>query len=78
MANVDPNRSADCSASGTEPIAAWVAYEGGELALCGHHLAIHKARLAELAWIVEPFGLTNTTPGVGTESTGQHFALQGD
>ena len=72
---VNPDLYADCHASGTVRIVAWAANERTEIGLCGHCLNRHRSRLEADGWLIIPFGAVNTTPGVGTESTGQHFAL---
>ena len=72
MANLD--RQADCHASGTVRAAAFAVKEHRELTLCGHCVNRHRDKLA--SWVIIPIGDTSTTTGVGTEATGQHFALE--
>ena len=74
MANLD--RYADCHASGTVRAAALVINEHRELTLCGHHVGKMRNALDAAGWVIIPIGDTSTTTGVGTEATGQHFALE--
>jgi hypothetical protein len=67
---------ADCHASGTVRTAAWAVNEGRELALCGHCTGRHKGALSTQGWVIVPADTFAPTGGVGTESTGRHFALE--
>ena len=67
---------ADCHASGTVRTAAFAINEMRELALCGHCVGRNRQALTDAGWIIVPFGQLATTPGVGTEATGQHYALE--
>lgn len=76
--SVNPDHRADCTASGAEPIAAWATRGTLEVVLCAHHLTKHRPRLERDGWSILANGpMTITTAGVGTESTGRHFALEG-
>lgn len=44
--NIDPDRSADCHASGSVPTAAFIVKGARELTVCGHHLARSLNHLA--------------------------------
>ena len=75
--NIDPDRSADCHASGSVPTAAFLVRGGQDGAtLCGHHLAKNITTIIEGGWEVVHVKRTPGS-GVGTESTPNHFALEG-
>ena len=69
--------TADCHASGTVRAAAWAVNEHRDITLCGHCVGVHRAHLAATGWTVIPMTATKTGAGVGTESTGVHYALEG-
>ena len=73
--NVD--RQADCHASGTVRAAAWAVLEHRDLTLCGHCVGKHRARLEAQGWTIVPMTIHRKAEGVGTESTGRHYALEG-
>jgi hypothetical protein len=74
MASVDPDRSADCHASGAVPTAAFFIREGQDMTFCAHHITTHRARLEAERWEMIPVDHT-AGRGTGTESTPAHFAL---
>ena len=78
MASIDPDRQADCHASGSVPIAAFAINEMREVALCGHHVNKGRKTLEEAGWLIVPFGTLDPGTGVGTEATKQHYAISGE
>ena len=72
--NVD--RQADCHASGTVRAAAWAINEHRDLTLCAHHVGKLRTALEAQGWTIVPMTIHHKAEGVGTESTGQHFALE--
>lgn len=74
---IDPDLSADCHATGAVPTAAFAVNETRELTLCAHHVNTHRAQLEDAGYIIVPYGHLQPGQGVGTESTGSHFALEG-
>ena len=77
MRNVDPDVSADCHATGSVNIAAYALNEMREIALCAHHVGTHRAKLTDEGWTIVPMRAHHKGAGVGTESTGVHYALEG-
>lgn len=75
--SVNPDLSADCHATGSVGIAAYAINELREITLCAHHVNTHRARLEAHGFIIVPVGTFAPATGVGTESTGRHFALEG-
>ena len=73
--NIDPDRSADCHASGSVPTAAFLVKGAREITVCGHHLAKSVGRLVDTGWEIIPVKRVTGT-GVGTEATGQHYAME--
>ena len=73
--NIDPDRSADCHASGSVPTAAFLVKAGREITVCGHHLAKSVTRLVDTGWEIIPVKRVAGT-GVGTEATGQHYSME--
>ena len=72
--NIDPDRSADCHASGSVPTAAFFVRGGQDMTFCAHHVTPNRARLEAAGWELIPVQHTAGT-GVGTEATGQHHSL---
>ena len=73
--NIDPDRSADCHASGSVPTAAFLVKQGREITVCGHHLAKSIGPLVDTGWEIIPVKRVAGT-GVGTEATGQHHSIR--
>jgi hypothetical protein len=73
--SANPDREADCHASGTVKAAAWAVLEHRDITLCGHCVGRHRARLQDQGWTIIPMTVTKPAAGVGTEATGQHYAL---
>jgi len=73
---IDLDRSADCHASGAVPTAAFIVKDSRVVSVCGHHLARSLNRLVDEGWDIIPVART-ASAGVGTESTGQHYSLEG-
>lgn len=75
MANVD--RQADCHASGMVKAAAWAVKGNRDLTLCGHHVGRLRRSLEDQGWTIIAMTIPRQGTGVGTESTGAHYALEG-
>ena len=75
--NIDPDRSADCHASGSVPTAAYLVREGKIGAtMCGHHLAKNADAITAGGWDIVHVQRT-AGAGVGTEATPNHYAVGG-
>lgn len=74
--NIDPDRSADCHASGSVPTAAFLVKGDKVITVCGHHMAKSLNKVIDDGWEIIPVK-RNASSGVGTESTPAHFALEG-
>jgi hypothetical protein len=72
----DLDRVADCHASGTVRAVAWAVKGTHDLTLCGHHVGRMRAALEAEGWTIIPMAANKAGTGVGTEATGQHFALE--
>ena len=64
--SVDPDRSADCHASGSVPTAAFA---------CAHHVGTHRDTLEAEGYVLIPWGKQTPGKGVGTEGTPNHYSL---
>jgi hypothetical protein len=72
----DLDRQADCHASGTVRTAAFAVKEHRELTLCGHCVGVQRRALEAEGWVIIPAHTPTPGTGIGTEATGQHFALE--
>ena len=68
---------ADCHASGTVRAVAWAIKGSADLTLCGHCVGTNRQALEAKGWKIIPMTIPKAGAGVGTESTGAHFALEG-
>ena len=73
--SVDPDRSADCHASGSVPTAAFAVNEHRELTLCAHHVGTYRGTLEAAGYVLIPWGKQTPGKGVGTEGTPNHYSL---
>ena len=72
--NVDPDRSADCHASGSVPTTAFLIKGGQDITLCGHHTAKNLGHLIDQGWEIIPVKRIAGT-GTGTEGTPNHYSI---
>ena len=70
------DRQADCHASGTVRAVAWAVKGTHDLTLCGHCVGKNRKALEGKDWTIIAMTTTKAGHGVGTESTGVHFALE--
>lgn len=72
--SIDPDRSADCHASGQVPTAAFLVKGGQDMTMCAHHIGKAALKLASDGWEIIPVKRVIGT-GVGTEATPDHYSL---